>query len=65
MKTVWQFDNGHLVARDESNSVIWYWLADDAIGKPLADFLNYTPALGRILLAPLIVDPETVIPSAM
>lgn len=54
MNAVWQFDNGHLVARDESNSVICYWLADHTIGKPLADLLNHTPPLSRILLSPLI-----------
>jgi hypothetical protein len=65
MNATWQFDNGQLVARDESNSVIWYWLADDAIGKPFAYLLNHTPALSRILLAPFIGDAETVLPAAM
>ena len=40
MNAVWNFEGGHLVARNQAGAVLWAWLADEAMGRPLADLLN-------------------------
>lgn len=51
--THWTFEDGRLVARDEAGALLWAWLAEDAIGRPLAALLNQAPALSLAILPPL------------
>ena len=46
------FEGGHLVARNQAGAVLWAWLADEAMGRPLADLLNHSQSLSRLLLPP-------------
>jgi hypothetical protein len=32
--------------------VLWAWPADEAMGRPLADLLNHSQGLSRLLLPP-------------
>lgn len=52
MNAVWNFEGGHLVARNQAGAVLWAWLADEAMGRPLADLLNHSQGLSRLLLPP-------------
>ncbi|HMW86487.1 hypothetical protein [Zoogloea sp.] len=52
MNSVWNFEDGHLVARNQVGAVLWAWLADEAMGRPLADLLNHSQSLSRLLLPP-------------
>lgn len=35
--------------------MLWAWLADEAMGRPLADLLNHSQSLSRLLFSPWIV----------
>ncbi len=52
MNAVWNFEGGHLVARNQAGAVLWAWLADEAMGRPLADLLNHSQSLSHLLLPP-------------
>lgn len=52
MNAVWNFEGGHLVARNQAGAVLWAWLADEAMGRPLSDLLNHSQGLSRLLLPP-------------
>lgn len=52
MNAIWTFEVGHLVARNDAGRLLWAWLADEVMGRPLADLLNQAPALSRLLLPP-------------
>ena len=52
MNAVWNFDGGHLIARNQAGAVLWAWLADEAMCRPLADLLNHSQSLSRLLLPP-------------
>lgn len=52
MNALWTFEGGHLVARNQAGAVLWAWLADEAMGRPLADLLNHSQGLSRLLLPP-------------
>jgi hypothetical protein len=41
-----------LVARNEAGALVWAWLAEETMGRPLVDLLNSAPALSRLLLSP-------------
>jgi hypothetical protein len=41
-----------LVALNQAGAVLWALLADEAMGRPLADLLNYSQSLSRLLLSP-------------
>lgn len=50
MNALWTFEGGRLVARNLAGAVLWAWLADEAMGRPLADLLNHSQDLSRLLL---------------
>ncbi len=52
MTLVWTFEGGYLTARNKTGRLLWGWLADEVMGRPLADLLNHAPALSRLLLTP-------------
>ena len=52
MNALWTFEGGRLVARNLAGAVLWAWLADEAMGRPLADLLNHSQSLSRLLLPP-------------
>lgn len=52
MNALWTFEGGHLVARNQAGAVLWAWPADEAMGRPLADLLNHSQGLSRLLLPP-------------
>ena len=52
MNAVWNFEGGHLVARNQAGAVLWAWLTDEAMGLPLADRLNHSQSLSHLLLPP-------------
>lgn len=52
MNALWTFEGGRLVARNLAGAVLWAWLADEAMGRPLADLLNHAQGLSRLLLPP-------------
>lgn len=52
MNALWTFEGGRLVARNLAGAVLWAWLADEAMGRPLADLLNHSQDLSRLLLPP-------------
>jgi hypothetical protein len=53
MHATWIYIDGHLVA-NQPNGALWArWLADESLGRPLADLLNQAPGLSRLLLPPL------------
>lgn len=52
MNALWNFEGGHLVARNQAGAVLRTWLADEAMGRPLADLLNHSQSLSRLLLPP-------------
>lgn len=52
MNAVWNFEGGHLVARNQAGAVLWVWLADEAKGRPLTDLLNHSQSLSHLLLPP-------------
>ena len=54
MNALWTFEGGHLVARNQASAVLWAALADEPIGRPLADLLNHSQSLSRLLLQPWI-----------
>lgn len=54
MTAYWTLEDGHLVARNEANSLIWKWQADEVIWHPLADLLNQAPALSDQLIAGIL-----------
>lgn len=54
MNAIWTFEDGHLVAKSDAGKMLLAWLADEAIGRPLADFLNHNQALSRLMLPPLV-----------
>lgn len=54
MTAIWVFDGGRLEARDEAGELLRCWLADEAMGGPLAAFLNQAHSLSRLLLWPLL-----------
>lgn len=52
MNALWNFEGGKLVARNQAGVVLWTWFAEEEMGRPLADLLNQSPSLGRLLLPP-------------
>ena len=52
MNALWTFEGGRLVARNLAGAVLWAWLTDEAMGRPLADLLNHAQGLSRLLLPP-------------
>ncbi len=48
----WTFEGGRLEARDEAGELLRWWLADEAMGRPLAGLLNQAHSLSRQLLWP-------------
>lgn len=52
MNALWTFEGGRLVARNQTGAVLWAWVADEAMGRPLADLLNHSQDLSRLLLPP-------------
>lgn len=54
MTAIWTFESGRLEARNEAGEVLRWWLADEAMGRPLAGLLNQAHSLSRLLLWPLL-----------
>ncbi|RZS80776.1 hypothetical protein [Pigmentiphaga kullae] len=54
MTAIWMFEGGRLEARDETGELLRWWLADEAMGRPLAALLNDTHSLSRLFLWPLL-----------
>lgn len=52
MNAIWNFEGGHLVARNEVGAVLWAWQVDETMGRPLADLFNHSQSLSRLLLSP-------------
>jgi hypothetical protein len=50
MNAFWIFDCGRLVANDLAGVPLGTWSAEEAMGPRLADMLNVSPDLSRILL---------------
>ncbi|MCK9510507.1 MAG: hypothetical protein M0R28_04685 [Pigmentiphaga sp.] len=46
----WSFEKGRLVARNESQQLLWSALAEEQIGMELAVLLNRAPRLSQELL---------------
>lgn len=53
MHATWIYTNGHLVANRQDGTLWARWLADEGLGRPLADLLNQAPGLSRLLLPPI------------
>ena len=58
MNANWMFEEGHLVARNESGHLLRRWLADEAMGQGLALLLNHSNSLSRFLLWSLCEPPR-------
>ena len=54
MTAIWMFEGGRLEARNEAGELLRWWLADEAMGRPLAGLLNRAHSLSRLLLWPLL-----------
>lgn len=54
MTAIWMFEGGRLEARNEAGELLRWWLADEAMGRPLAALLNQAHSLSRLLLWPLL-----------
>ena len=54
MTAIWMFEGGRLEARNEGGELLRWWLADEAMGRPLAGLLNQAHSLSRLLLWPLL-----------
>jgi hypothetical protein len=54
MTAIWMFEGGRLEARNEAGELLRWWLADEAMGWPLAGLLNRAHSLSRLLLWPLL-----------
>lgn len=54
MTAIWMFEGGRLEAHDEAGELLRWWLADEAMGEPLAALLNQVQSLSRLLLWPLL-----------
>lgn len=52
MQAIWNFEAGHLAAKDEGGQVIRSWTAEASMGRFLAAFLNMNPNLSAALLWP-------------
>lgn len=59
MNALWTFEGDHLVARNQAGTMMWAWLADEATGRPLADLLNHSQSLSRLLFSPWTVRQPT------
>lgn len=55
MNELWTFEGGRLVARNQAGAALGTWLADETLGRPLAELLNQLPGLSRLLLPLLAV----------
>lgn len=54
MTAIWMFESGRLEARNEAGELLRWWLADEAMGGPLAALLNQAHSLSWLLLWPLL-----------
>ncbi|MGY8573898.1 hypothetical protein [Paracidovorax citrulli] len=54
MTAIWMFESGRLEARNEAGELLRWWLADEAMGRPLAALLNQAHSLSRLFLWPLL-----------
>ena len=54
MTAIWMFKGGRLEARNEAGELLRWWLADEAMGRPLAGLLNQAHSLSRLLLRPFL-----------
>lgn len=54
MTAIWMFEDGRLEARDEAGELLRSWLADEAMGRPLAGLLNQAHSMSQLLLWPLL-----------
>ncbi len=54
MNAIWTFEDGRLIAKNNAGAVLLALQADEAIGRPLADFLNHDQVLNRLLLPPFM-----------
>jgi len=55
----WSYENGRLLARDESQQLLWSALAEEQIGLELAALLNRAPRLSRELMMPVQAGDRT------
>ena len=58
MTAIWMFEGGRLEARNEAGELLRWWLADEAMGRPLAGLLNQAHSLSRLLLWRIDHDKE-------